>query len=105
MMNMEKDRERIREFFDLIESEHYDLRKFGRPVLVFKVHDDRVYYSLWEETLLERYGLENVDGWDYEEDVLFCPDWMTGNDPLDDADDDEDDEELNLKDLKKYIDD
>ncbi len=102
MMNVEKNRDRIREFFDLIECEHYDLRKFSRPVLVYKVDDDQVYYSLWEEDLLQRYGVENVDGWDYAEDLLFCPDWIRGDE--DDDDDDDDDEPVDVNALRKYID-
>ncbi|MCD4828708.1 MAG: hypothetical protein K8R90_04660 [Candidatus Cloacimonetes bacterium] len=101
-MNVEKKRERIREFFDLIECEHYELRKFSHPALVFKVDDEKVYYSLWEEDLLNRFGLENVDGWDYTEDILFCPDWIRGDDDGDDLDDD--DEPLDAASLRKYID-
>jgi hypothetical protein len=105
MMQVEKDRNRIREFFNLLEDEHYDLRKFSHPILVYKIEDERVYYSLWEESLLTRYGLKNVDGWDYEDDVLFCPDWIRGLDDDDDDDDDDadvDDEEL--RSIKRYID-
>ncbi len=103
MMTVQKDRDKIREFFDLLEDEHYDLRKFSHPVLVYKVDGDKIYYSLWEESLLSRFGLENVDGWDYSEDVLFCPDWV--QDDLDEDDfDDVDDEPLNIEDIKKYID-
>ncbi len=103
MMSVQKDRDKIREFFDLLEDEHYDLRKFSHPVLVFKVDSDHVYYSLWEESLLMRFGIENVDGWDYSEDILFCPDWVRGE--VDDDDpDDLDDEPLDIEDIKKYID-
>ncbi len=103
MMSVQKDRDKIREFFDLLEDEHYDLRKFSRPCLVYKVDSDRIYYSLWEESLLMRFGIENVDGWDYTEDVLFCPDWVRGEFDDDDLDD-LDDEPLNIDDIKKYID-
>jgi len=92
-MKAEKDRKKIVEFFDLIENEKYDLRKFSRPVLVYGVDEDKmVKFSLWESDMLERFGLKNVDGWDYEEDSSFCPDWVL------DADDEdfgfEDDDEL-----------
>ena len=88
-MKAEKDRKRIREFFDLVENEKYDLRKYSRPVLVYMVDENkRVKYSLWEDDLLHRFGLENVDGWDYEEDSSFCPDWV-----MDDDDEDEDEDE------------
>ncbi len=66
---------RIREFFDLTD-QLYTLRKYHKPVLVYEVAEDKVRYSLWEAELLERFGLDNVDGWDYTEDVFFCPDWM-----------------------------
>jgi hypothetical protein len=105
MMLIEKDRDRIREFFNLLEDEHYDLRKFSHPILVYKVEDERVFYSLWEESLLQRYGLKNVDGWDYEDDVLFCPDWVRGLDADDDDFDDDDDvDEKELRSIKRYID-
>ena len=37
-----------------------------------------------------------MDGWDFEEDLLFCPDWMEDEDGFDDDldDDDEDDADL-----------
>ena len=91
MMKAEKDRKRIREFLDLVENEKYDLRKYSRPVLVFCVDENKkVKYSLWESDLLDRFGLSNVDGWDYEEDISFCPDWV---DDYDDDDWDEDDDD------------
>jgi hypothetical protein len=92
-MKSENDRKKIREFFNLVENEKYDLLKYTRPVLVYFVDEaKRVKYSLWEETLLERFGLENVDGWDFEEDLLFCPDWVGDDDDEDfDWDDDDDD--------------
>ena len=46
----------------------------------------------WEEEILERFGLKNVDGWDHTENVAFCPDWMQGED--EDEDDDLDDDDL-----------
>ena len=96
MMKLEKDKKRIREFFNLIENEKYDLRKYSLPVLVYFVDENKkVKYSLWEDDLLNRFGLVNVDGWDYEEDIAFCPDWVEDNfedDLDDDLDDDEDDD-------------
>ena len=93
MMKTEKDRKKIVEFFDLIENDKYDLRKYTKPILVYYIdQENRVKYSLWENSLLERYGLENVDGWDFEEDISFCPDWMTDTIELDEDDDDDDDE-------------
>ena len=78
MMHKETDRGRIREFLDLLGEERYDLRKYNKPVLVYKVEDETIYYSMWEEDLLNRFGLKNVDGWDYKEDTIFCPDWIIG---------------------------
>jgi hypothetical protein len=89
-MKTEKDRKRILDFFQLINNEKYNLRKYSRPVLVYKIDDGVVYYSLWEDSLLMQYGLEYVDGWDYKEDLLFCPDWMSDEDDFDDDFDDED---------------
>ena len=67
-----------------------DLRRYKNPVLVWGVDDGTVYYSFWEEELLDRFGIDNVDGWDFEEDLLFCPDWMG---PEEDDDDDLDDDD------------
>jgi len=92
MMKAEKDRKKIREFFELVENEKYDLRRYSVPVLVYMVDENkRVKYSLWELDLLNRFGLENVDGWDYEEDSSFCPDWVMDDDDEDFDDDDDDD--------------
>jgi hypothetical protein len=96
MMTAEKDRNRIKEFFELT-SLDFNLRKFHKPVLVYEVVEDKVRYSLWEEELLDRFGLKNVDGWDATEDVIFCPDWMQKKE--EDEYDDEDDEDLDLDDL------
>ncbi|HRY84303.1 MAG TPA: hypothetical protein P5533_06685 [Candidatus Cloacimonadota bacterium] len=82
---------KIKEFLDLVENHKIELRHFKSPVLVWGVNEGTVYYSFWEEDLLTRFGLENVDGWDYEEDQLFCPDWMT-EEPDDDDDLDDDDD-------------
>lgn len=93
-MHAEMDRKRIVEFLDLIGNEKYDLRKFGKPVLVYIVEDHTVRYSIWEASVLERFGLKNVDGWDYEEDDSFVPDWVIGSEAyFDDEDDDDDDED------------
>jgi hypothetical protein len=91
MMNKEDNKERIKEFFDLTDQSH-KIRGYRKPVLVFDIYDDKVRYSLWEEELLNRFGLKNVDGWDYTEDAIYCPDWMLPEEEDDDDDfDDEDD--------------
>jgi glutathionyl-hydroquinone reductase len=89
----ERDKRRILEFFELSDK-NYNLRKYTKPVLVYTVEDDLVKYSIFEEDILNRYGLENVDGYDHTENVAFCPDWM--RDDIDDFDDDIDldDDEL-----------
>ncbi|HNX37131.1 MAG TPA: hypothetical protein PL124_01885 [Candidatus Cloacimonadota bacterium] len=87
----ETDTKRIREFLDLVENHKVEIRHYKNPVLVWGVQEGTVYYSFWEADLLEKYGLQNVDGWDFEEDQLFCPDWMTDEDDDDyDLDDDDD---------------
>jgi len=91
-MKAERDRKRIREFFELIGSP-YSLRKFSNPVLVYDIYNDDVRYSVWEEDMLDRFGLENVDGWDKKENSLFCPDWMLDDEYEDDDDDDDDDDD------------
>ncbi|MBT3169177.1 MAG: hypothetical protein HN952_02350 [Candidatus Cloacimonetes bacterium] len=87
MMIAEKNIKKIQEFFDLT-NEDYKLRKFKLPVLVYEVTADKVRYSLWENDLLEKFGVENVDGWDKTEELVFCPDWIQGDDDFDDEDDD-----------------
>jgi len=87
----EKDTKKILEFIELSENYKIELRRYREPVLVWAVEDGTAYYSIWENEMLEKFGLENVDGWDYEEDLLFCPDWMA--DEEDKLDDDEDDDE------------
>ncbi|PKN74027.1 MAG: hypothetical protein CVU50_00185 [Candidatus Cloacimonetes bacterium HGW-Cloacimonetes-3] len=87
----------IKEFIDLVENHKIDLRHYKSPVLVWAIQEGTVYYSFWEEDLLMRFGVENVDGWDYEEDQLFCPDWIADPDDDDDDDlDDDDDDDLGL---------
>jgi hypothetical protein len=93
-MTAERDRGRIKEFFELTNAD-FNLRKFHKPVLVYEISGDKVRYSLWEEELLERFGLKNVDGWDATEDVIYCPDWMQNKDEFED----EDDEEIDIDDL------
>ena len=89
----ENDLKKIREFLDLSENHKIELRHYKDPVLVWAVADGTAYYAIWENELLEKYGLANVDGWDFEEDLLFCPDWMgdAEEDAEDDLDDDDDD--------------
>ena len=94
MMKAERDKDRIREFFELTDT-GYNLRKYHQPVLVYDIFDDKVRYSLWEEEMLNRFGLENVDGWDKTEEIVFCPDWMQGIDDEEDLSDlDEEEDEL-----------
>lgn len=81
----------IKEFLDMVENHKIELRHYKNPVLVWAVQDGTVYYSFWEEELLEKFGLENVDGWDFEEDMLFCPDWVVDEEEEDFDDDDDDD--------------
>ncbi len=90
----ESNLKKIREFLDLSENHKIELRHYKDPVLVWAVSDGTAYYAIWENELLEKYGLANVDGWDFEEDLLFCPDWM--GDAEDDADDDLDDDDDDL---------
>ncbi len=103
MMQKEASRERVREFLDLVDNDKIDLRRYSRPVLVYKVEDGTVRYSIWEEDLLNRFGLQYVDGWDYEEDELFCPDWVLGeHDDLEDYEDDDDDDDDDFSDLDDF---
>ena len=91
MMKAEKDLKRIKEFFELNKTD-FNLRKYHKPVLVYDVVDYKVRYSLWEMEILDRFGLKNVDGWDKIENIIFCPDWMQGNDEDEDDFDLEDDD-------------
>ena len=70
----EKDKKKIKEFLDLVENHKVEIRYFKHPVLVWRNLDGVCHYSFWEEEILDRFGLSNVDGWDYQEDLLFCPD-------------------------------
>jgi hypothetical protein len=94
-MKAENDRKRIREFLDMLENEKYDLRKYSKPVLVYGVDDDKmVKYSIWEKDMLDRFGLKNEDGWDHEDDLAFCPDWVAEGTPFEETDDDLMDDEI-----------
>ncbi len=90
MMQKESRREKIVEFLQMTENPTVELRKYSKPVLVWQVSEGTVQYSIWEADILERFGLENVDGWDFEEDALFCPDWVVEDEDWYDDDDDDD---------------
>lgn len=100
VFKQESTAKRIKEFLDLVENHKLELRHYREPVLVWAVQDGTVYYSMWEHETLSRYGLENVDGWDFEEDQLFCPDWVADDEEVDDLYDDDEDDDLPLCDLK-----
>lgn len=104
VFKQETEVKKIREFVDLVENHKLELRHYKNPVLVWAVQDGTVYYTIWEEETLGRFGLENVDGWDYEEDLLFCPDWMNPEDEVEEDDDDDDDDEGLICDLKLNLD-
>lgn len=91
MMIAEGNKDRIKEFFELRSTNH-NLRQYHRPVLVYEVVGDKVRFSLWEEDILNRYGLKNVDGWDETEDLFYCPDWMQGKE------EEEEEEDIDLDD-------
>ena len=90
MMIRIDDKEKIKEFLELSDK-IYMLRKFHKPVLVYDIKDDKVRYSLWEAEVIDRFGLKNVDGWDYQESIFYCPDWMQNPNEEDEEDDDIDD--------------
>lgn len=96
----EGDLKKIKELIDLSENHKIELRHYKHPVLVWAVSDGTAHYAIWEEELLDKFGLENVDGWDFEEDLLFCPDWMAEAEDDDALDLDDDDDE----DLGKFFD-
>jgi hypothetical protein len=100
VFKQEASTKKIKEFLELVENHKLELRHYKEPVLVWAVQDGTVYYSMWENDTLTRYGLENVDGWDFEEDRLFCPDWVDEEDDDDDFDDDDDDDGDLICDLK-----
>lgn len=93
------DLKKIKEFLGMVENHKVELKRYKYPSLVWAVQEGTVYYAFWESEMLDRFGLANVDGWDFEEDALFCPDWLVEYDELDDNDDEDDDDE----DLKKYL--
>ncbi len=90
-MRTEADKKRIRDFLDLVDNDKYQIQKYSRPVLVYTIDSINVMYSIWEEDMLKQFGLENVDGWDHRTDVIFCPDWISGDDEDEDFDDEDDD--------------
>ncbi len=96
----EYDKERIKQFLQLLERK-IDFERFNKPILSYKTEGDYVYYTVWEEEILERLGLENISGYDYRDPIFFCPDWIT-NEGLDDEDEDDDDEDFldDLEDLE-----
>ena len=99
MVKIEKDRKKMREFLNLVDNSHYDFHKFSRPILVFEMKEKTVQYTLWEEDLFEQLGIDNVVGYDYEEDSLYVPDWALDYDEFDDDDFDDDDDDDLIADL------
>jgi hypothetical protein len=98
----ESDPQKLREFLELVENHKVEIRRYKHPALVWAIKEGTVYYSFWEQDVLERFGIGNVDGWDYEEDLLFCPDWVGDLEEEweDDLDEDDDDD---FSDLEEYI--
>ncbi|HAN41220.1 MAG TPA: hypothetical protein GX398_05885 [Candidatus Cloacimonetes bacterium] len=88
----ESSTKKIKEFLDLVENDKIEIRRYRSPVLVWAVEEGTVYYSIWEQSMLDQFGLHNVDGWDYKEDALFCPDWISDFEDEDFDDDDDDDD-------------
>ena len=68
----------------------FDITNFRTKGDIF---EDEIRYSIWEEDMLDRFGLEHVDGWDKKENAMFCPDWM-----IDDGEEEDDDEFFDDKD-------
>lgn len=97
----QNDPQKLREFLDMVENSKIELRRYKNPVLVWSVKDGSVFYSFWEQDMLDRFGIANVDGWDYEEDQLFCPDWV--DDSEDNWDDDLDDDDDDFEGLEDFI--
>ncbi len=88
---------RLKEFVDMVDNPKLEMRRFKYPVLVWAVKEGTVYYTIWEREVLDKFGLSSVDGWDYEEDALFCPDWIDENeDDWDDDTDDDNDDDFDL---------
>lgn len=103
----ETDPAKLKEFLEMVENHKVEIRRYRHPVLVWANKEGTIYYSFWEQEVLDRFGITNVDGWDYEEDLLFCPDWVgdSEDDWDDDLDDDDDDDFSDLDDLLKSDDD
>ncbi|MCB5229557.1 MAG: hypothetical protein GX122_05125 [Candidatus Cloacimonetes bacterium] len=99
----EQNIKKIKEFLDLVENHKIELRHYKTPILVWGEEDGTIYYSFWEASLLEQFGLKNVDGWDFKEDALFCPYWMTEDDDDDLFDDDDDDDDDDLMGICKIV--
>jgi len=96
----ENDPIKLREFLDMVENSKIEITRYKNPVLTWAIKEGTVYYSFWEQDMLDRFGLINVDGWDYEEDLLFCPDWV--DDSADDWDEDLDDDDDDDFDLEEF---
>ena len=99
----ESDPQKLREFLELVENNKVEIRRYKHPALVWALKEGTVYYSFWEQEILDKFGLDNVDGWDYEEDLLFCPDWVGDNEEDWDADIDDDDDDDDFSDIEDLI--
>ena len=84
MIKLERDRNKIIEFLDLVDNDNYLMRKFNKPVIVWEIDNNIIKYTLWESNVLEQLGVENIIGWDYREDKIFAPDWALDDDEFDD---------------------
>ncbi len=90
---IEFDKKKIEEFLELL-GRKLDLNRYNKPILSYRTDDDAVYYTIWEEEILERLGIDNISGHDYRDPIFFCPDWVTDKEIDDDFDDDFDDDDL-----------
>jgi hypothetical protein len=97
----ENDPQKLREFLDMVENSKIEIHRYKSPVLTWALKEGTVYYSFWEQDMLDRFGIINVDGWDYEEDQLFCPDWV--GDPEDEWDEDFDDDDDDFDDIEDFV--
>ncbi len=96
----EYDKKKIKQFLELLERK-IDFERYNKPILSYKTDDDFVYYTVWEEEILEKLGVGNISGYDYRDPVFFCPDWITDEGLDDDEDFDDDDDFLDdLDDLE-----
>lgn len=102
IFRQESDPKKIKEFVDMVDNLKLEMRRYKYPVLVWAVKEGTVYYTIWEKEVLEKFGLESVDGWDFEEDALFCPDWIEESEDDWDEEEEEDDldEDFDLKDFE-----